>query len=175
MIHESKIEMQSTRNIENDSAVRRQHGSHMLRKLSGRKLISRIGLHRHEVCCLSTFHVFTAASEPSAEKPSRTARITKPTIYDTIREETKMLVLSRKVGQRLVIDDNITIVINRITGNRVQIGIEAPNDVHIMRGELDKIRRQFSDSDQALQQEAVSMALRAEFSSAPEIPSRSSR
>ncbi len=57
-----------------------------------------------------------------------------------------MLVLSRKVGQRLVIDENITIVISRITGNRVQIGIEAPDHVHIMRGELDKIRSQFHDA-----------------------------
>ena len=56
-----------------------------------------------------------------------------------------MLVLSRKAGQRLIIDDRITITINRISGNRVQVGIEAPDDVHIMRGELDKIRREFSD------------------------------
>ena len=47
-----------------------------------------------------------------------------------------MLVLSRKVGERLVIGDNITIVINRIAGNRVAIGIEAPSDVRIVRGEL---------------------------------------
>jgi len=52
-----------------------------------------------------------------------------------------MLVLSRKVGQRIVINHNITIVISRIAGNRVQIGIEAPDDVPILRGELDKIRR----------------------------------
>jgi carbon storage regulator len=47
-----------------------------------------------------------------------------------------MLVLSRKVGERLVIGDNITLVINRIAGNRVTIGIEAPSDVRIARGEL---------------------------------------
>jgi carbon storage regulator len=47
-----------------------------------------------------------------------------------------MLVLSRKVGERLVIGDNITVVINRIAGNRVTLGIEAPSDVRIVRGEL---------------------------------------
>jgi len=47
-----------------------------------------------------------------------------------------MLVLSRKVGERLVIGDNITVVINRIAGNRVTLGIEAPGDVRIVRGEL---------------------------------------
>ena len=67
--------------------------------------------------------------------------------YPFWMEDQVMLVLSRKVGQRLVIDDNITIVINRITGNRVQIGIEAPDDVHIMRGELDKIRRKLTDNE----------------------------
>ena len=58
-----------------------------------------------------------------------------------------MLVLSRKAGQKLVIDDNITIIIQRISGNRVSIGIEAPDDVHIMRGELERIRREFVQSE----------------------------
>ena len=83
-----------------------------------------------------------------------------------------MLVLSRKVGQRLVIDDNITVVINRIAGNRVQIGIEAPDDVHIMRGELDKIRQQFSDHEQT--PESLPVAVVSEFDSATtELTSRS--
>ncbi|MBC8352333.1 MAG: carbon storage regulator [Planctomycetes bacterium] len=82
-----------------------------------------------------------------------------------------MLVLSRKVGQKLIIDDNITISINRIAGNRVQIGIEAPDDVHIMRGELDKIRRQFADSEQAPVEDPVTVI--SEFEAAPEITPRS--
>jgi len=47
-----------------------------------------------------------------------------------------MLVLSRKVGERLVIGGNITVVVSRVAGNRVTIGIEAPDDVRIVRGEL---------------------------------------
>jgi carbon storage regulator len=47
-----------------------------------------------------------------------------------------MLVLSRKVGERLVIGDNITVVVSRVAGNRVTLGIEAPSDVRIVRGEL---------------------------------------
>jgi carbon storage regulator len=47
-----------------------------------------------------------------------------------------MLVLSRKIGERLVIGDNITVVVSRVAGNRVTLGIEAPNDVRIVRGEL---------------------------------------
>ena len=74
-----------------------------------------------------------------------------------------MLVLSRKVGQKLVIDDNITIVINRISGNRVSIGIEAPSDVHIMRGELDKIRREFAEGDAETEQSATPLPFVAEY------------
>jgi carbon storage regulator len=47
-----------------------------------------------------------------------------------------MLVLSRKIGQSIVVGEEITVVINRISGNRVSIAIEAPDHVRIMRGEL---------------------------------------
>ncbi len=47
-----------------------------------------------------------------------------------------MLVLSRKEGEKLVIGDNITVVVSRVAGNRVTLGIEAPADVRIIRGEL---------------------------------------
>lgn len=47
-----------------------------------------------------------------------------------------MLVLSRKVGERLIIGDNIVVTVNRVAGNRVTLGIEAPGDVRIVRGEL---------------------------------------
>lgn len=48
-----------------------------------------------------------------------------------------MLVLSRKEGERLVIGDNITVTINRISGNKVVVGIEAPREVRVIRGELE--------------------------------------
>ncbi|MEX0818774.1 MAG: carbon storage regulator [Pirellulaceae bacterium] len=86
-----------------------------------------------------------------------------------------MLVLSRKVGQRLVIDDTITIIINRIAGNRVQIGIEAPIDVHIMRGELDKIRREFSKDELATATDSLPVAVAAEFDSPMDLTSRAAR
>jgi carbon storage regulator len=47
-----------------------------------------------------------------------------------------MLVLSRKVGQKIVLGDEVVLVVNRIAGNRVSISIEAPPHVRIVRGEL---------------------------------------
>jgi carbon storage regulator len=47
-----------------------------------------------------------------------------------------MLVLSRKEGERIVIGDNITLIVSKVSGNRVTIGIEAPRDVKVVRGEL---------------------------------------
>ena len=55
-----------------------------------------------------------------------------------------MLVLSRKVGERLVIDGNITVVVTRVAGNRVNLGIEAPGVVRIVRGELEAAKGDFS-------------------------------
>ncbi|TWT31513.1 hypothetical protein Enr8_34350 [Blastopirellula retiformator] len=47
-----------------------------------------------------------------------------------------MLILSRKIGETIHVGDNVTIVINRISGNRVTVGIDAPNQVRILRGEV---------------------------------------
>ena len=58
-----------------------------------------------------------------------------------------MLVLSRKPDQRIHIGDDITIVVNQIKGNRVTIGIEAPDGVRILRGELQGVAEQFDDED----------------------------
>ena len=49
-----------------------------------------------------------------------------------------MLVLSRTPGEKIHIGDDITIVITRVQGNRVGVGIEAPKDVNIRRDELDR-------------------------------------
>ena len=56
-----------------------------------------------------------------------------------------MLVLTRKVGERIRIGDNITVVVTKSVGNRVTLGIEAPRDVRIVRGELEAIVESFQD------------------------------
>ncbi|MEP1470066.1 MAG: carbon storage regulator CsrA [Halieaceae bacterium] len=47
-----------------------------------------------------------------------------------------MLVLSRRIGERLVIGDNITVTILKASGNQVRVGIEAPNEVSVHREEI---------------------------------------
>ena len=47
-----------------------------------------------------------------------------------------MLVLSRKVGERILIGDHVTVTVVRITGGGVRIGIEAPSDMAVIREEL---------------------------------------
>ncbi len=49
-----------------------------------------------------------------------------------------MLVLSRKAGEKLRIGDDITVTVAKIAGNRVRIGIDAPENVRIVRAELDQ-------------------------------------
>jgi len=47
-----------------------------------------------------------------------------------------MLVLSRKDGQSIRIGDQIEITIVRVKGQQVRIGIDAPRDERVLRGEL---------------------------------------
>jgi len=54
-----------------------------------------------------------------------------------------MLVLSRKVGDYIQIGDSIKIRVSRISGSRVTLGIEAPESVRIVRGELKRIIEAF--------------------------------
>ena len=47
-----------------------------------------------------------------------------------------MLVLTRRISERIQIGDDVTLTIVRIDGNKVRIGIEAPDSVKIKRDEL---------------------------------------
>jgi carbon storage regulator len=47
-----------------------------------------------------------------------------------------VLVLSRRLNESLVIDQNITITILSIEGEKVKIGINAPREVSVLRKEL---------------------------------------
>lgn len=47
-----------------------------------------------------------------------------------------MLVLSRKEGQSLVINDDIVVSVVQVSGGRVRLGITAPSSVPVRRSEL---------------------------------------
>ena len=47
-----------------------------------------------------------------------------------------MLVLTRKLGERIQIGDNISILIMEIKGKQVRLGIDAPPDVKVHREEI---------------------------------------
>jgi carbon storage regulator len=47
-----------------------------------------------------------------------------------------MLVLSRKVGERILLGEDVVISVVRIGPNTVKIGIDAPKDMNIVREEL---------------------------------------
>lgn len=47
-----------------------------------------------------------------------------------------MLILTRRVGESLVIGENITVTVLGTKGNQVRIGIDAPKDVTVNREEI---------------------------------------
>lgn len=53
-----------------------------------------------------------------------------------------MLVLSRKQSEKILIGEDITITVCRISAVQVRIGIEAPPDVNILRKELGHYQNQ---------------------------------
>ena len=56
-----------------------------------------------------------------------------------------MLVLSRKQDQEILIGDQIKITILKTRGNTVRLGIEAPRDIKVVRGELEPETEQRDD------------------------------
>jgi carbon storage regulator len=51
-----------------------------------------------------------------------------------------MLVLSRKLGEKIVIGDNIVVTVVKIDRNQIRIGIEAPQEVPVYREEISPAR-----------------------------------
>jgi carbon storage regulator len=57
-------------------------------------------------------------------------------IRHAFQEEDRMLVLSRKTGEKVCIGNDVTFVVLEISGRQVRIGIDAPTRVRILRQEL---------------------------------------
>lgn len=47
-----------------------------------------------------------------------------------------MLVLGRKIGERILLGDDVVITVVKVAGNKVRLGIDAPDSVKILREEI---------------------------------------
>jgi carbon storage regulator CsrA len=66
-----------------------------------------------------------------------------------------MLVLTRKLQQQIKIGEQITVTILRVKGNTVRVGITAPREVRVIRGELPKLGEAAESSEPAQTVEAT--------------------
>ena len=54
-----------------------------------------------------------------------------------------MLILTRKIGESIMVGDHIRVVIVEVKGRQVRLGVEAPKETKIFRGELfDRIQEE---------------------------------
>lgn len=54
-----------------------------------------------------------------------------------------MLILTRRVGEAILIGDDVTITVLGVKGNQIRIGIDAPKDLAVHREEIyEKIRKE---------------------------------
>ena len=79
-----------------------------------------------------------------------------------MREGICMLILGRKAGQEIVIDDVITVRILSVTNGRCTIGLVAPASIHIRRGELQDNRETGEVSKCVLENDCGNFAMPAE-------------
>jgi carbon storage regulator len=61
-----------------------------------------------------------------------------------------MLILTRRVGETVVIGDDVTVTVLGVKGNQVRLGVNAPREVAVHREEIfERIKRERSDEEAA--------------------------
>lgn len=67
-----------------------------------------------------------------------------------------MLILTRRVGETLMIGDDVTITVLGIKGHQVRLGINAPKEVSVHREEIyQRIQQEKQKQDQPAEQEVA--------------------
>jgi carbon storage regulator len=61
-----------------------------------------------------------------------------------------MLILTRRVGETLMVGDDVTVTVLGVKGNQVRIGVNAPKDVSVHREEIyQRIQKEKADAHQS--------------------------
>ena len=61
-----------------------------------------------------------------------------------------MLILTRRVGETLMVGDDVTVTVLGVKGNQVRIGVNAPKDVSVHREEIyQRIQKEKSESSRS--------------------------
>lgn len=70
-----------------------------------------------------------------------------------------MLILTRRIGETLMVGDEVTVTVLGVKGNQVRIGVAAPNDVAVHRQEVyEKIQKEANVDQSGIKAQAANSA-----------------